>query len=84
MQVVTIKEESHGFIAIACDYKSAVRYLIDHNCLPCDVYKDEKWVGISETLGDNWADKLLSWDIDDFNSYFDGCFYLNEDEVYGI
>lgn len=84
MQVVTIKEENHGFIAIAYDYKSAVRYLIDHNWLPCDVYKDEKWVGINETLGDNWVNKLLSWDIDDFNSYFEGCFYLDEDEVYGI
>lgn len=76
MDVIIIHEENHGIIGVAYDYESAVAYLVNQRWLPAEI--------LDEPLGDEWLDKLLSWDIDNFNTFFEGCFYLQIEPVFGI
>ena len=85
MNVIIINEETRGFIGVAHDYESAVSYLFNHGWLPtvvCDNH--EEWRPIDELLGDEWLDKILSWNVDNFNDFFDGCFYLQIEAVFDI
>ena len=85
MNVIIINEENHGCIGVAYDYESAVGYLFNHGWLPTDIYDDhEEWRPIDELFGDDWLDKILSWDVDNFNDFFDGSFYLQIEAVFGI
>ena len=85
MDVIIIDEENHGMIGVAYDYESAVHYLLNKNWLPTDVYDGHgEWKPIEELLGDEWLDKILSWDVDNFNEFFEGCFHLQIEAVYDI
>lgn len=85
INVIAIHEECHGVIGIARDYESAVNFLFNENWLPTDICDEhEEWRPIDELLGDEWLDKILSWDIDNFNEFFEACFYLQVETVYDI
>lgn len=81
--VIIIREECHGVIGVARDYESAIAFLVNECWLPCPVCdRHEEWKDIQEILGEDWVDRLLAWDIDNFNEFFEASFYLSEEEVY--
>ena len=86
MTVIRIVEDEHGFLAIAKNYKAAIHYLIDHYWLDdnSEIWDENthNWVNIKEVLGENWKDKVYQLSLDEFFNYFDGQFYLYEDNVY--
>lgn len=84
--VITIQEDNHGLISIAKNYFSAIDFLTDSNWLDenYELYEgDGTYKTIKEDLGEEWKEKILSWDTETFNNYFEGCFYLTIEEVYG-
>ena len=85
--VVTIQEDNHGLIGIAKDYPSAIDFLVNENWLDenFEIYDDGfcHCKSIKDDLDKNWKEKILSWDTEKFNEYFEGCFYLVIEEVYG-
>ena len=88
MKVIQISEDNHGFIGIAKDYKSALIFLYNNGWLAgstevcIGVYANPEWSRLDEALGKNWFEKMLRWDIENFNDYWDGSFVLNEVEIY--
>ena len=91
MTVILIEEDNHGQIGVANNYYNAVKWLIGEHWLDdttevwvdCDE-DDCHWRTLSEQFGEGWADMMTDqWDINDFNSYFDGSFYLTPVEVIG-
>ncbi len=88
MTVISVYEDSHGFLCVAKDYQSAVKWLIGSNWLDdtvdvCDNDTDE-WHSVKEMLGEDWADTIVEkWDVRNFNDFFDGCFRLEEIDVVG-
>lgn len=86
MKIITINEESHGYVGLAKNYYSAVAFLLSNGWLTeYDEVWDElnsKWVRVCDILGENWVDKILSWDIGQFNEFFYGCINLEETQVY--
>ena len=84
--VYLITEDNHGGVGVAKDYPSAINFLVNEGWLDgstefYDMFGDTKT--IVEDLGEEWKDVILSWDIETFNNYFDGCFFLILEEVYG-
>ena len=88
MRVITIEEDNHGLVGIAKDYKSAVQFLVDNDWLselteiPIDEYGN--FHSIKEHLGENWLAVVLKWKRTKFNEFFEGCFYLTVEKVYGV
>ena len=90
MKVIEIHEDVHGLIGIAKDYKSALFYLYNTKWMEGST---EVWIGdyanheygrLDEALGEDWFEKMLEWDIENFNDYWDGSFVLIETEVYDV
>lgn len=88
MRVVTVAEENHGQIGIASTYENAVHFLVNTDWLSelTEVYRDgfDDTCPIVEDLGTEWLAELLGWSMEKFNEYFDGCFYLESEEVYEV
>lgn len=88
MRVIVIEEENHGMIGIAKSYADAVHMLVNQDWLSelTEVYKEgfDDTVTVAEDLGEDWFQKMLHWSMDEFAEYFDGCFYLNSEEVYEV
>ena len=89
MRVITIEEDNHGLIGIAKDYKSAVQFLVDSDWLDdrFEVFVDtEEYLtqSIQEHLGENWLAVVLGWNRTKFNEFFEGCFCLTVEKVYGV
>ena len=90
MNVITINEDNHGMIGIAFNYYNAVKWLIDDGWI--DDYTEVaehsennncNWVRLNEIYED-WADRMLNeWDIDNFNDFWEGSFYLDSVGVIG-
>ena len=86
MTVIEIHEDNHGLIGIAKDYKSTLDFLLNNHWIEDST---EIWAGdsyyqrLDEKLGEDWFDKMCSWNIGNFNEYWDGSFMLIETEVYG-
>ena len=77
-------------IGVAKDYKSALFYLYNNKWIEGS---DEVRIGardnpeygrLDEALGEDWFEKMLKWDIEDFNDYWDSSFVLMELEVYDV
>ena len=85
MRAIVINEENHGFIGLAANYPWAIDFLIKKDWLNGNVE-------IAANYGDcllkeifpNWQEEIKSWDIKKFNELFDGEFYLEPVEVYGV
>lgn len=91
MTVIQIHEDNHGLIGIAKDYKCAIDFLINEGWIDdyAEVFVGENEEGMGEyqrvieVFGEDWVDKMLNWDIGNFNEYWNGSFMLIETEVYG-
>ena len=90
MNVILIHEDSHGLVGVANNYYNAVKWLIAKDWISdnteISIGENEysyEWASVKNTLGENWADKMLDqWDIDDFNDYWTGLFRLEPVEVF--
>ena len=89
MTVVAILDK-WSYIGLAKDYKSALFYLYNNKWIEGS---DEVRIGardnpeygrLDEALGEDWFEKMLKWDIEDFNDYLDSSFVLMELEVYDV
>ena len=88
MQMVyLIEEDNHGQIGIAKDYPSAIDFLVNSDWLDenFEIYNDGfcHCKSIKDDLGEKWKEKILSWDTETFNNYFEGCLYLTIEGIYG-
>lgn len=94
MKVIIIREENHGIIGAArCNGDKAtwaVNFLIAKFWLSShtDIYvlDGPNWGfhEVCEVYGENWAEFMRNLTIDQFNKIWDGLFYLEEWEVFGI
>ena len=87
MTVILVNEDNHGLLTVAKDYKSAVKFLINNRWIKesMEIW-DENGIShsrLDELFGENVLDIITEkWDIDFFNTFWDGSFFLNEVEVY--
>lgn len=84
-EVILVREDNHGLIAVASDYFSAVKFLIEENWLDdtCEIGIDEDLKSLQELWGDDWIDEVLALDgVNKFNDTFDGIFYLSIEKIY--
>ena len=85
MTVIVIYEDNHGMIGIAKDYESAINFLLQNHWLDSEfeiMDENYKWVALKDlnvSIGD-----IRQMDIDKFNKFFDGYFYLDIDTVWGM
>lgn len=92
MKVFLIYEENHGIIGVCENRMScAINYLIQTDWLSPDfVFSSEETEDGVEyfTLGDvqeknpNWKEYLQGLPVDEFNEWFEGAFYIEENEVF--
>lgn len=85
MNVILINEDNHGLIGVAKDYESAIDCLLQNDWLNSSLeVMDEDYN--CNTLKDlNISiDDIKQMDIDKFNEFFDGIFYLDVDKVWGM
>ena len=85
MTCIIIREDNHGIIGVAANYKSAIKFLVEEDWLSdyTDIYLDEKdeLVHLFEWRAD-WKEYLLSHDMNEFNVLFDGLFYLEDYDIF--
>ena len=87
MTVILVNEDNHGLLTVAKDYKSAVKFLISNRWIKESMkIWDENGIShsrLDELFGEDVLDIMTEkWDIDSFNTFWDGNFFLNEVEVY--
>lgn len=88
MKVILIHEDNHGLLGVAKDYESAINYLLQNQWLNTniEIYVDDgddfKAKSLKE-LNISIAD-IRKMDIDNFNELFNGIFYLDVDNVWGM
>lgn len=85
MKVIVIYEDNHGMIGIAKDYKNAIDFLLQENWLnsKTEVLNSLEEVVTLEELNLD-VEAILEWDIEAFNDFFDGLFFLDIDTVWGM
>lgn len=92
MTVIKVFEDCHGLICLAKDYESALEFLVNNNWIEdsIEVFVGENEEGMGEyqrvieVFGEDWVDMMRDhWNINDFNEYWDGSFYLEEAVIYG-
>ena len=86
MKIVVIDGASFMDYLYAKDYASAVDCLISRGCITANFEFEPLFSGkaktLGEVLGEDWATIIMGWDIKKFNDYFEGCFYLQEVDVW--
>ena len=86
MTVILVNEDNHGLLTVAKDYKSAVKFLIGNEWIKESMevwHEDGTYRCLDEFFGEDVLDIITEkWDIDSFNTFWDGSFFLNEVEVY--
>lgn len=89
MKVLLIHEDNHGVIGIAKDVDSVVSFLIKESWLyeGTDICHDNGsgwvWEPIKEVYSKDWEHFLRFLTVEQFNEIWEGCFYLEEKEVFG-
>lgn len=85
--VIIINEETHGFVGVAKDMKSAFQYLLLKNWITKnEVFVIDEVAYFLEELQEMYEkttllDTLLFlWDVDE--DLFDGLFYFSKEEVF--
>lgn len=83
-EIILVFEDSHGTICVAKNYHSAISYLIKAHWLEdtTEIFHNGKEITVATVLGENQLDKIFSWSVMEFNSFFDGLFTLVFDSVY--
>lgn len=83
---IIIYEFCHGDVGIAADYKSAIYYLFKERWIDnyTDIYDNDsdKFLPISEVLGENWRATLLNANENWFNDIFTEQFRIRHVEIY--
>lgn len=86
MKAIVINEDNHGMIGLACNYRSAIRFLVNDRWLTnhTEMYNGatDSYVYITEDLGEEWEERLMKMGIDEFNAYMEGSFRLEEEEIF--
>jgi hypothetical protein len=86
MTIILVNEDNHGLLTVAKDYKSAIKFLIDNGWIKESTeiwHEDGTYRRLDEFFGEDVLDIITEkWDIDSFNTFWDGSFFLNEVEVY--
>ena len=83
MIIYIIHEDNHGVLGVADSYESAVQFLIDNELLTEDF---EIWDGEEYDSRPLYAleikpEEIKAWNINKFNDFFDGDFYIEEDNL---
>ena len=86
-KVIVVSEENHGFLCVAKDFQSAVDFLISDDWITegTQVYNEakSKWVCLDELYGEDWEEEVRRLLRKSFEELFDGCFYFQDEEIYG-
>ena len=85
MNVIVISEDQHGMIGIAKNYESAIDFLFKEDWLSPEfevIDKHYNWVSLKDL--NISIDNIKQMEIDEFNKFFDGYFYLDIDTVWGM
>lgn len=86
MTVILVNEDNHGLVTVAKDYKSAIKFLINHGWIEksMEVWsEDGMYSCLDELLGEDVIDIMTEkWDVDSFNTFWKGDFFLDVVEVY--
>ena len=87
MKAIVISEDNHGFIGLAANYSCAIDFLVKEDWLNgvCDFWDEEnsKWVSVQNHFSDNWQTIFEGLSLKEFNRLWEGCFRLEEIEIYG-
>lgn len=86
MTIITIHEESHGFIGTATTMKAAFHFLIEHDWLTpeFDLYDEttDAWFTVGDVLAakgiEPTKENILAWAMEyaDDAAFWDGAFYF--------
>ena len=86
MTVILVNEDNHGLLTVAKDYKSAIKFLIGDRWIEesTEIWnEDDTYSRLDELLGEDAFDIITEkWNINSFNTFWNGSFFLNEVEVY--
>ena len=85
MNIIIIHEDNHGVLGVAKDYDSAINCLVQNQWLTTDIEvlnSIEEFVSLKELGLD--IETIRSWDIETFNDFFEGIFYLDVDFLWGM
>ena len=85
MNIIIIHEDNHGVLGVAKDYDSAINCLVQNQWLTTDIKvlnSIEEFVSLKELGLD--IEAIRSWDIETFNDFFEGIFYLDVDFLWGM
>lgn len=92
MTVIAINGDYEGFLGVAKDVKTAIKYLIDKKLITdkIEVAKLSKeknlyleWCPLYQYFGDNWKTKIKNLSLKEFNIMFTCNYELIEVEVIG-
>lgn len=90
MKVIIVYEENHGYLCVAKNYKSTVKWLIDNHWIDdntevytwSDVFSDYIYDKLINVLDEEWADSMVEkWDIEEFNDFWDDSFSMMETDL---
>ena len=88
MNVIIIKEESHGTIGVAASETAAKQFLLENDWVNAYamLYVEERededgehWFPLIDLYGENWKETYMNFDVDRLE---DMGFYFREEEVY--
>lgn len=92
MKVIAINGDYEGYLGVAKDVKTAIRYLIDKELITdkIEVAKLSKgenlyseWCSLYQYFGDSWKTKVKNLSLEEFNTMFTYNYELIEVEVIG-
>ena len=80
MIIYIIHEDNHGVLGVADSYESAVQFLIDNELLTEDfeIWDREEYDSRPLYALEIKPEEIKAWNIDKFNDFFDGDFYIEE------
>lgn len=88
MEIIVVTEENHGEILSAVDFENTIRGLTICQWLSesTEIYdfEEDAYRTVGEIYGENWKKIILSRGMEQFNEDFEGIFYLDWREVWGM
>ena len=83
MIIYIIHEDNHGVLGVADSYESAVQFLIDNEWLTenFEILDREEHYSRPLYALEIKPEEIKAWNIDKFNDFFDGDFYIEEDNL---
>ena len=83
MIIYIIHEDNHGVLGVADSYESAIQFLIDNKWLTEDFEIWDRKGYYSRPLYalEIKPEEIKAWNINKFNDFFDGDFYIEEDNL---